>query len=486
MCMGTVRVSARIATTHPIAAYGGFKLDEEDVNRLAAAIATGLIPMHFGHDITRPLDASNVEAGVERLEDGHFAVWAEFDTDADDWATYEAERDALGAPGGMSFSLTRPIPGIPREEEPQVVVAGDAGYYDDATILRASQQLQAVGVTYAERLYQFALGPDAKVIIEFISDGLVGIALNMIASGLYDAVKVFLKPGRSTVFDIIAKQRKSGRRILKLHLATDNADMAQLATERAAELLHTAATGTFAFDESAETFRHLGPAELDEREVAGPGLLGPQDGQAPSDEPDMLTRLGIVNRSSGLIRARTARSHLLAAGRHVLESATDYTVGLFVFSGFLARAQGFHDAAVTALEADNPYAAFTLLKAYAENAAAILYVKDKPDSMNLFWNTDSPAVPVGKLVNHAKKRFPGFKPIYKELSQFARPTARSLLASHRVAGDDARSVQWSSVPSFKSDKDAMIACAWVVELAEASSQLLVELAASWISQRPLA
>ena len=56
-----------------------------------------------------------------------------------------------------------------------------------------------------------------------------------------------------------------------------------------------------------------------------------------------------------------------------------------VFSGFLARAQGFHEGAVAAIAADNPYAAFTLLRAYAENAAAILYVKDHPAQLERFW-----------------------------------------------------------------------------------------------------
>jgi hypothetical protein len=40
---------------------------------------------------------------------------------------------------------------------------------------------------------------------------------------------------------------------------------------------------------------------------------------------------------------------------------------------------------VAAIKADNPYAAFTLLRSYAENAAAILYVTDKPETLERFW-----------------------------------------------------------------------------------------------------
>lgn len=138
------------------------------------------------------------------------------------------------------------------------------------------------------------------------------------------------------------------------------------------------------------------------------------------------------------------------------------------------------------MEADNPYASFTLIRAYAENAAAILYVKDRPGVLDLFWREpDSPGVSIGKITNYAQKRFAGFRGIYGQLSQYAHPAARSLLASHRMVEGEARNVRWSSAPSFKSENDAMVACGWIVELAEASSHLLVELADSWTVQRPL-
>jgi hypothetical protein len=149
-----------------------------------------------------------------------------------------------------------------------------------------------------------------------------------------------------------------------------------------------------------------------------------------------------------------------------------------VFSGFLARAQGLHEGAVAAISADNPYAAFTLLRAYAENAAAILYVNDHPAQLERFWREPhGPGVSIGKITSHARGRFDGFKGIYSQLSQYAHPQALSLLASHRVV--EGRVVQWSSAPAFKSDHDAVIACAWVVELAAATSNLLMEFAAEF-------
>jgi hypothetical protein len=43
-----------------------------------------------------------------------------------------------------------------------------------------------------------------------------------------------------------------------------------------------------------------------------------------------------------------------------------------IFSGFVARAQCLHEAATQMIDAENPHAAFTLLRAYAENTATIL------------------------------------------------------------------------------------------------------------------
>jgi hypothetical protein len=193
---------------------------------------------------------------------------------------------------------------------------------------------------------------------------------------------------------------------------------------------------------------------------------------------EWLRALGITDRLTGQEQARSSWNALIAAGRKVLGTGMDYRVEHLVFSGFLARAQGLHEGAVAAIASDNPYAAFPLLRAYAENAAAVLYVKDHPTQLEKFWREpDGRGVPIGKITSHARSRFDGFKGIYSQLSQYAHPQALSLLASHRVVED--RVVRWSSAPAFKSDGEAMIACAWVVELAQATSHLLMEFAAEF-------
>jgi hypothetical protein len=194
-------------------------------------------------------------------------------------------------------------------------------------------------------------------------------------------------------------------------------------------------------------------------------------------EESFLARLGITDRRSGIEGARGSRQRLLDAGRHVLESVQgDYTTQHLVFSGFLARAQGIHEGTVAAIEQDNPYAALSLLRAYSENAAAILYLSDHPRLLDRFWR--GPTVRIGKITKYAVKRFASFKPIDDQLSDYAHPASRSMLNSFKITNATSE-FQWRSAPAFRSERELMIACGWVVELAEATSQLLVDFGDSW-------
>jgi hypothetical protein len=190
--------------------------------------------------------------------------------------------------------------------------------------------------------------------------------------------------------------------------------------------------------------------------------------------PQWIEDLGIHDATSGVAAARAARERVLEPARRVLGTSQDVTVRLVIFSGFVARAQCLHEAATQMIEAENPHAAFTLLRAYAENTAAILYAKDHPNRVDDFWNTQGHGVKIGAITNHAVTRLEGFKGIYGELSKFAHPQAEGLLASSSI-GEDLK-LSWRSAPHFKKPEDQITACAWEVELAEASRHLLYEFA----------
>lgn len=145
-----------------------------------------------------------------------------------------------------------------------------------------------------------------------------------------------------------------------------------------------------------------------------------------------------------------------------------------VCQSFIALAQCLHEAAIQMTEAENSHAAFTLLRAYAENMAAILYAKDHPNLAANWWDVDGHGIPIGKITNHAQTLLGGFKGIYDQLSQYAHPQARGLLGFSSIT--DWQTVQWSSAPHFRSANDWLVAYAWIVELADATHLLLYEFA----------
>jgi hypothetical protein len=103
------------------------------------------------------------------LDDGPFAVWAEFDVDADVWAAHESEVVAAGAPGGMSISFTGPLAGRSLASDSPLVVAADGHHFDDDEIDNAVAILGRLGVDAGgEVLYQFSFEPIAKIIIDVV------------------------------------------------------------------------------------------------------------------------------------------------------------------------------------------------------------------------------------------------------------------------------------------------------------------------------
>jgi hypothetical protein len=63
------------------------------------------------------------------------------------------------------------------------------------------------------------------------------------------------------------------------------------------------------------------------------------------------------------------------------------------------------------------------------------------------------------------------------------PADATALSGWHSPGDDLK-VHWSSVPSFKTDGDFMMACVWLVELAEANAHLWREVWEMYFGETP--
>ncbi len=184
--MAIRRVRARVATTHALPAYGGIRLAESAVRQMADQLAGGGVPMRYNHDPVRPLACTNIVAGVEKMEDGEFAAWVEFDVDEDEWQLYDQERQKAGAPGGFSYSTV--VRFASRGRPPyDLEIAADASYFNDMFLVSATAESFPDELTLElARLYQFSWAPDPKVLIDLAQATLMAIPANLLSSCLYD------------------------------------------------------------------------------------------------------------------------------------------------------------------------------------------------------------------------------------------------------------------------------------------------------------
>ncbi|HUK71649.1 MAG TPA: hypothetical protein VLW50_23260, partial [Streptosporangiaceae bacterium] len=179
-----VEVEAIVATDHPLAAYGGVRIDEAVLQDLADAIRSGSFPMFIGHDIRRPLEPTVLDARVRQRPDGYKEVWIMFSVNADDWKQFERERVASGAPGGFSFTGSERVamlPALSSDSVASVVLDADASHWSDEDLLAAAEDLRAIGAVSVGRRYQFALEPAAIVAVSLVvAPVLTGLFTNVL------------------------------------------------------------------------------------------------------------------------------------------------------------------------------------------------------------------------------------------------------------------------------------------------------------------
>lgn len=155
------------------------------------------------HNRMNQLGARCLRAEVVDLADGEKAVEAEFEVDADAWERYQAHLNEVGGPGGASFSGTEAIGELPPRDPAtigQFAVFADAGYFSDADITAAAEELTGVGTVRTGRMYQFSAVQACRIVVEYVhtSGGpdaaTVGIeiGIGLVINAIYDCIKHLL------------------------------------------------------------------------------------------------------------------------------------------------------------------------------------------------------------------------------------------------------------------------------------------------------
>jgi hypothetical protein len=212
------RVQAILTTTQLVPAYGGTRLPLYVLEALAEGVRTQAMPMRLNHDPLRTFHVENVDAGVRQRTDGEYEVWAEFDVDEADWAEFEAERDALGVAGGMSFSYIEIFDELRNETGTASIsidVAADAHHFSNEQILAAAREFADAGTVKAGRLYQFGAVPTAVVLIQFLLQEGAQVPPAFFAAWLYDALRHFRRPQKaSPAVTLEVNEGAEGRKVV--------------------------------------------------------------------------------------------------------------------------------------------------------------------------------------------------------------------------------------------------------------------------------
>jgi hypothetical protein len=159
-------------------------------------------------------------------------------------------------------------------------VAADASHFDDSTILSAARELELVGLTSAERLYQFTFTPDPKVVLELATDIVTARRSKVLADALYRAARVFIRPGQPTVYNISLRENPDLPSKLRFHLSTDDVKVLRQALDQIPSLLRIAVRATYTFSSEVGGFG-LGSEQVDRDRGNGP-TTGPG---APDHRP---------------------------------------------------------------------------------------------------------------------------------------------------------------------------------------------------------
>lgn len=148
---------------------------------------------------------------------------------------------------------------------------------------------------------------------------------------------------------------------------------------------------------------------------------------------------------------------------------------LFWFS-MITRSEGLHGAVAREIREGNPHAVFPLIRAFAEAVVLVIYVNDRPKYIDVLTSRPSELSKGGPkrtsiqaLINYASKHAPGMKDVYAELSEATHFGAIAMWASHIIEDEDESGFRttWTSYPRWRTEEQALIACAQTLELANA-------------------
>jgi hypothetical protein len=187
------RVRGILATNDVIAAYDGrIGLSDDAVRDIAESLNSGAVPFSANHDSSRPLRARAFHSWVEEQDGGRLIVQFECEMHRDDIHVLEEMH-------GMSFTtLDHIVSGQTGSDSTgsDLLISGDAAWFNDADIVLAAGVMLGRGIDApqlrvdAARIYQFAIIPDPRIIVQVSEYVWQTVGTGIAASIIWDGIKV--------------------------------------------------------------------------------------------------------------------------------------------------------------------------------------------------------------------------------------------------------------------------------------------------------
>jgi hypothetical protein len=164
-----------------------------------------------------------------------------------------------------------------------------------------------------------------------------------------------------------------------------------------------------------------------------------------------------------------------------LESGMPSTLQSLFWMSMITRSEGLHQAIARECKNANPYAVFPLIRAFAEAVVLVFYVNDHPQYVRTLIVPER-ELPKGgpkrktikALISYASEHAPGMEAVYRELSEATHFGSTAMWIAHKSEGrgEEGLRTSWSSEPRWRSDEEALIACAMALEIADAMDAVL--------------
>lgn len=182
----SIRLEGLVASTRPMAIYGGFRFPENTIRLLESRIRNGEIPLGLHHDPRTRTDATILSTELKSDSDGNLEVWVLIEVDEEEWIG-----NGWSTATGFSPEMSLPIIGDDTIV-PSVTIGADAYWFSDDQIRDACQAMSEKGLTACgQRLYHFSELP--RAIVHFAMFQLPNLPPGILSSYIYDCLRHFFR-----------------------------------------------------------------------------------------------------------------------------------------------------------------------------------------------------------------------------------------------------------------------------------------------------